>query len=150
MDFALVQTGPPLPGRNGGAAPLLVVRLQQPQHVASLPRPALLRALAHLRCPPGPSWTLPDPPVPPVPSRTLDIFNCVSKKIYFLSNIEVLEDNVDEREPDTGPAAAKDGTEVNQNEGNSRYKRTSTGLYRSCAALACFSGTFDLINISSS
>merc|ERR1712051_933003 len=26
-----------------------------------------------------------------------------------------------------------------------RKKKTSTGLYRSCAALACFSGTFDLI-----
>ena len=26
-----------------------------------------------------------------------------------------------------------------------RHKQTSTGLYRSCAALACFSGNFDLI-----
>ena len=29
-------------------------------------------------------------------------------------------------------------------------KQTSTGLYRSCAALACFSGTFDLILFSAS
>ena len=28
---------------------------------------------------------------------------------------------------------------------NFSWKPTSTGLYRSCAALACFSGTFDLI-----
>ena len=93
----------------------------------SLPPPA--RALARSCAPSLPSRTLLDPPGPSRTSRTLPYPRYIQlcfKKIYFLSNIEVLEDNVDEREPDTGPAAAKDGTEVNQNGRNSRYKRKTS------------------------